>query len=775
MQDIQTIPLSDETQRRYLNYALSVITSRALPDVRDGLKPVQRRILYTMFHDLHLTPDARYRKCAKVVGDVMGKYHPHGDSADLRRAGAHGAGLLAALPAGRRPRQLRLARRRRRGADALHRVPAAAARRRAARRARQEDRRLAPELRRHPLRAGRAAGARCRTCWSTARRASPSAWRPRSRRTTSARSSRRASRSIDDPTLESKDLLKYIKGPDFPTGGQLLASQARAPGDLRGGLGLAQAARRVEGRGAQEAQAATRRSSSPRSRTGPTKQSIVEKIGEIIRERKLPQLVDVRDESTTDVRIVLEIKKDADPALVMAYLYKNTPLQTNVQVNLTCLVPTDNPEVGRPERLDLQGLPAPLPRLPLRGRDAALPVRARRAQRAASTSSRASPRSTTRSTRSSASSASPRARRTRPQKLMKRFELDEEQVDAILELKLYRLARLEILVIQKELGEKRKEAKRLEGAAQDATPSRWAVVKDELQEIATKYGDKRRTKIGGAADEPEFDPDAFIVDEDANVVLTRDGWVKRVRELKDVVDDAHARRRRGRRGAGGQHQEHGRLLHQLRVGLRVPRSTTSRRRRATAIRCRSSSSSTTASGWSRRCRSIARVKPHEENLRRGDQARLRPALRARAARRGLDARRPALRQGRPRATRSSACDRRPTTASLVRGHRRRRTRWCATPTRSTSWPVPGRGVTVIKVDDDDRRGRLRRRRAAHRSRARRARPRRCEPLKKDRVPRGGKGDSCSARKEQGRAHRDRAADRAAARAAAAAQIGDEAN
>src|SRR5579871_1611178 len=81
MNDIPTISLSDETQRRYLNYALSVITSRALPDVRDGLKPVQRRILFSMFQDLRLTPDGRYRKCAKVVGDVMGNYHPHGDAA----------------------------------------------------------------------------------------------------------------------------------------------------------------------------------------------------------------------------------------------------------------------------------------------------------------------------------------------------------------------------------------------------------------------------------------------------------------------------------------------------------------------------------------------------------------------------------------------------------------------------------------------------------------------------------------------------------------------
>src|SRR5436190_20827523 len=79
--NIQSVSIIDETRRRYLNYALSVITSRALPDVRDGLKPVQRRILYTMYHDLHLHADDRPRKCAKIIGDVMGNYHPHGDSA----------------------------------------------------------------------------------------------------------------------------------------------------------------------------------------------------------------------------------------------------------------------------------------------------------------------------------------------------------------------------------------------------------------------------------------------------------------------------------------------------------------------------------------------------------------------------------------------------------------------------------------------------------------------------------------------------------------------
>src|SRR5437667_5493281 len=76
--NVQPVSISQETRRRYLNYALSVITSRALPDVRDGLKPVQRRILYTMYHDLHLHADGRPRKCAKIVGDVTGNYHPHG-------------------------------------------------------------------------------------------------------------------------------------------------------------------------------------------------------------------------------------------------------------------------------------------------------------------------------------------------------------------------------------------------------------------------------------------------------------------------------------------------------------------------------------------------------------------------------------------------------------------------------------------------------------------------------------------------------------------------
>jgi DNA gyrase subunit A len=531
MYDIPSIPLSAETQRRYLNYALSVITARALPDVRDGLKPVQRRILFTMWNDLHLGPDARYRKCAKVVGDVMGNYHPHGDSAiydalvrmaqdfSLRYPFVDGHGNFGSLDgdsaAAYRYTECKL-------------WPVAVE--------------LLDEIKKKTV-----------------------DWRPSYDGTKSepvmlpARVPNLLVNGaqgiavgmatsipphhlgevvdacialVEDPALESKDLLKYIKGPDFPTGGHLVVTKAELKEIYESGSG----SMRLRGDWKVEEQKGGRKQSTTLVVTsipyGPTKQSIVERIGDIIRERKLPQLVDVLDQSTTDVRIELEIKKDADPALVMAYLYKNTSLQTNVQVNLTCLVPTENPDVGRPERLGLRGC--------LRHfLDFRFQVVTRRFQFELEELSRRihilegfatiydALDEVLRIIRKS------EGKQDAADKLMTRFSLDDEQADAILELKLYRLARLEILIIQKELTEKQKEQKRLEGLLKSDV-KRWTVVKDELAEIAQKYGDKRRTKIGGDKEELEFDPNAYIVNEDANVILTRDGWLKRVREIKDV-------------------------------------------------------------------------------------------------------------------------------------------------------------------------------------------------------------------------------------------------
>ena len=232
--------LADEARRRYLNYALSVITSRALPDVRDGLKPVQRRILYAMWNDLHLRPDAKYQKCAP------GRRRRHGQ-ATTRTATPRSTTRWCAwrrtsrcAPAGRRPRQLRLARRRR--APRRTATPSAGCSRSPTSCSSELGQKTVDFRPNYdgtpsePVVLPRAS----RTCWSTAPRASRSAWRRTSRRTTSARWSTRCVALIDDrDARRRKDLLKHIKGPDFPTGGQILNSKNELRRDLRDGPGLA--------------------------------------------------------------------------------------------------------------------------------------------------------------------------------------------------------------------------------------------------------------------------------------------------------------------------------------------------------------------------------------------------------------------------------------------------------------------------------------------------------------------------------------------------------
>ena len=181
----ETLPVSLEAEMRhsYLDYAMSVIVGRALPDVRDGLKPVHRRVLFAM-HEANTVWNRPYVKCARVVGDVLGKYHPHGDSAtyealvrmvqdfSLRYPLIDGQGNFGSVDgdaAGRVP---------------LHRMPAGEDHRRDAGRHRQGNGRFRAELRRQGARADGPADADSRTCWSTARRASRSAWRPIFRRTT---------------------------------------------------------------------------------------------------------------------------------------------------------------------------------------------------------------------------------------------------------------------------------------------------------------------------------------------------------------------------------------------------------------------------------------------------------------------------------------------------------------------------------------------------------------------------------------------------------------
>ncbi|MCA1584977.1 MAG: DNA topoisomerase [Acidobacteria bacterium] len=333
---------------------------------------------------------------------------------------------------------------------------------------------------------------------------------------------------LDNQELSSAQLCRYIKGPDFPTGGHILNS----PQELRDLYKAGQGTLRI--RGTWE--------TGPVSRVGKiiyltsvpygvNKAQLVERIGEVVLGRKMPHLLDVRDLSTDDVRIELELKKDADENLVMAYLFKHTPLQTTFAVNMTCLVPTENEQVGRPERLELHELLWYF----LKFRLDVVTSRLEHELEQLNTRMHIlegfekvfdALDEIIRIIRKSDGKADA------AEKIIKRFELDADQTDAILELKLYRLARLEIQVIQNELADKRKRARQLAALLKDEA-GRWTLVRDEIEAIQKKYGSPRRTRIE-EAEEVEYTADAFIIEEDNVVIVSRDGWVKRQKEVKDL-------------------------------------------------------------------------------------------------------------------------------------------------------------------------------------------------------------------------------------------------
>ena len=524
---IDQVPLHEAARSRYLNYALSVITSRALPDVRDGLKPVQRRILYTMWQQ-NLTADAKHRKCAKVVGDVMGSYHPHGDAAlyetlvrmaqpfSLRYPLVDGSGNFGSLDgdsaAAMRYTECRLARL---SDELLGEIEQATVTFRPNYDGTKSEPVVLPSRVPNLLvngTTGIAVGMATNipphnvgeVCTALVR-------------------------LLDNEDIGIAQLCRSIKGPDFPTGGQILNSTEELREIYKTGSGS------IRLRGTWDIGPDTRSTKTIYIESVPytvNKAQLVERIADVVLSRKLPQLLDVKDLSTEDVRIALELKKDADEKMIMAYLFKHTPLQINFAVNLTCLIPTENPEVGRPERLDLKQIlwhflhfRLEVVTRRLEHELAALKKRVHILEGFEKVFDALD--EIIRLIRKSDGKADA------AEKIMKRFELDAEQTDAILELKIYRLARLEILVIRNELDEKRKRVRQI-GALLRDEDGRWQLVRTELEQIQKQYSDKRRTTIAAETGEPEYSADDFIVDEDNVVIVSRDGWVKRQKEVRDL-------------------------------------------------------------------------------------------------------------------------------------------------------------------------------------------------------------------------------------------------
>jgi DNA gyrase subunit A len=522
---IATVDLRSAAEERFISYALSVITMRALPDVRDGLKPVQRRILYAMYQNLRLSAGARARKSAAVVGEVLGKYHPHGDQAAyeamvrmaqpfaLRYPLVHGEGNFGSLdgdsPAAMRYTEARLTAiaeellrdirhdtvEFRDNYDATLREPSV----------------LPSALPQLLVNGGTGIAVGMATNIPPHNLAEVVA---------------ALIALVDDPSLQTKDLLKYIKGPDFPTGGEILNTRA----ELRQIYETGQGAVRVRSQYKPEK---TGRKNCVIITSIPymtNKATIVEEIAGCITSRNLPQAIDVRDESTDIIRIVVEMKPESAAEAVMAYLFRHTSLQINFNVNLTALVPTGRTGVGQPARLTLlelcrhfldfrrevvrRRLTHELGELRERlhilagfiklfdGLDRAIKLIRQAASRTEA-----------------------------QQALMKGFALDEVQADAVLETRLYQLARLEIDKIRAEQREKEARAKEIERLLR-SDKALWGLVSGELEEITKQYGDERRTVLKAGA-ELTYDAEAYVVHEDTTVVVTRDGWMKRLGEIKD--------------------------------------------------------------------------------------------------------------------------------------------------------------------------------------------------------------------------------------------------
>lgn len=526
------VALHETAQAKYLNYALSVITSRALPDVRDGMKPVQRRILYTMWQQ-RLTFEAKHRKSAKVVGDVMGNYHPHGDSSiydalvrmaqpfSLRVPLIDGSGNFGSLdgdpPAAMRYTECRLAKI---STEMLSEIGSQTVHFRPSYDGTKSEPVVLPARVPNLLMNG-ATG----IAVGMATNIPPH----NLNEICNALLKLSADHEIKEYQLVANDA---VQGPDFPTGGQILNSRDELRELYKTGNGA------IRMRGTHESGAITRTgrivyiTSIP---YGVNKATLAEAIGQIAESRKLPLLLDVKDVSTDDVRIELTLKKDADEQMVLAYLYKHTPLQTNFNVNMTCLIPTENPEVGKPNRCGLKEMlwhflhfRLDVVTKRLENELAQLKKRIHILDGFAVVFDALD--EIIRIIRASDGKADA------AKKIMAKFkQLDAEQTDAILELKLYRLAKLEINLILDELKSKKQRSAEIRKLLADEG-GRWKIVNDEIKEIQKRYGkeDKRRTIIEEVKDEPEFTADDFIVDEDNQVVVTRDGWIKRQKDIRDV-------------------------------------------------------------------------------------------------------------------------------------------------------------------------------------------------------------------------------------------------
>lgn len=501
-----------EMEAAYLDYAMSVITSRALPDVRDGLKPVHRRILYSMRLN-GLTANAKFRKSATVVGDVLGSFHPHGDGS------VYEAMVKLAQPfATRYPLVI--------GQGNFGSVDGDSAA--AYRYTEAKMSKLAEEI----LRDLEKDTVNWRPNFDGTKRepevlpaAAPNLLLLGSlgiavgmatnipphnlREVTDA-----VVHLIKNPDATTDDLLEFVKGPDFPLGGIAYNQKdiAHAYASGKGGVVVRAETEVVEDK---KGAFSILISSLP---FRVNKADLLEKIAHLVREKKVEGIKELRDESTNDIRVVIELKAGAQPQALLNKLYKLTPLEDTFHYNMVALVD------GVPQTLSLKAI------LQEYIKHRAEVIRRRTEYDLGKARDREHILLGLKKALDHIDKIIKLIRAakdvpTAHAELMKSFKFSEVQAQAILDMRLQKLAGLERKKIEDELAQVQKLIKELEAILKSKTKM-YNLIQTELQAVADTYGDERRTKIikGGVK---QLNPEDFVPDEESVLVLTKGGYVKR--------------------------------------------------------------------------------------------------------------------------------------------------------------------------------------------------------------------------------------------------------
>jgi DNA gyrase subunit A len=510
--------LRNEMSQSYLEYAMSVIVGRALPDARDGLKPVHRRILYAM-HELGLAPDRPFRKCARVVGEVLGKYHPHGDTAvydalvrmaqdfSMRSPLINGHGNFGSIdndpPAAMRYTECRL---QPLTAESMLRDIDSETVDFADNFDGSQQEPLVLPARIPQLLLNGSSG----IAVGMATNIPPHNLGELIDGTIAL---------IHNPEISNKELRQYIPGPDFPTGAQILGVSGikDAYNTGRGSITMRGVANieTIQHRGRPDKEAIIITELPYQT----NKAALIEKIAELVNDKRIDGISDIRDESDRDgMRIVIELKRDAYPRVVLNNLYKQTPVQSNFGANMLALVN------GKPQLLQLKEFLEVF----LSFRIDVIARRTRYELRKAEERDHllqgllialAALDEIIRIIRSSSDSATAR------QELIDSFGLSDAQSDAILQMQLRRLTALEAEKIQQEHEYLQEQIADLKDIL-ERRERILEIIETELNDIKTKFATPRRTQIKHS--EGEIDETDLIANEKAIILLTKQGYIKRM-------------------------------------------------------------------------------------------------------------------------------------------------------------------------------------------------------------------------------------------------------